>query len=194
MTRSTTRPVTPLFLDRWSPRAFDGSSIEEETLLTLFDAARWAPSASNAQPWRFVWARRGDANWDALFGLLIPFNAGWAGRASALVFVLSEQVAISASTGDERPAPTASFDSGAAWAQLALQAHLLGLYTHGMFGFDQERAPDVLGAGHRFRVEAAIAVGRMGDKATLPEALREREEPSARKPVEEIAFAGRLPG
>lgn len=194
MTRSTIRPVAPQFLDRWSPRAFDGSAIDDETLLTLIDAARWAPSAFNYQPWRFVYARRGDQHWETLLGLLLPFNAAWAGQASALVFVLSDKVSIAPGSTEQKPATTASFDTGAAWAQLALQAHLLGLHSHAMAGFDHARAPEVLGAGDRYKVEAAIAIGRLGDKASLPEALQAREAPSPRKPLEELAFAGRLPG
>lgn len=193
MTRSTTRPVAPQFLDRWSPRAFDGSAIDAETLLTLFDAARWAPSAYNYQPWRFAYALRGDAHWETLLGLLLPFNAGWAGSASALVYVLSDRLITAPGGTEATPATTASFDAGAAWAQLALQAHLLGLHSHAMAGFDHARAPQVLGAGDRYKVEAAIAIGRIADKSTLPEALQSRETPSPRKPVEELAFPGRLP-
>lgn len=193
MTRTTDRAVSPHFLERWSPRAFDGSEIDEGLLLTLFDAARWAPSAFNYQPWRFVWARRGDAHWQTLLDLLLPFNAAWAGKASALIFVLSDRLIVPPGGNEPQPATTASFDAGAAWAQLALQAHLSGLHTHAMAGFDHARAPEVLGAGDRFKVEAAIAVGRIGDKSTLPEALQAREAPSPRKAVEELAFAGHLP-
>lgn len=194
MTRSTTLPVASQFVDRWSPRAFDGSAIDRETLLTLIEAARWAPSAFNYQPWRFAYALRGDAHWDELLGLLLPFNAAWAGNASALVFVLSDKLFTGPGADEPKPATTASFDAGAAWAQLALQAHLLGLHSHAMAGFDHARAPQVLGAGDRYKVETAIAVGRIADKATLPEALQGREAPSPRKPLEELAFAGRLPG
>lgn len=192
MTRSTSLSVDPQFIERWSPRAFDGSAIVEETLLAVLDAARWAPSAYNYQPWRFVYAHRGDQNWESLLGLLLSFNAAWAGQASALVFILSDKVIVAPGTTEETPATTASFDAGAAWAQLALQAHLLGLHTHAMAGFDHARAPDVLGAGDRYKVEAAIAIGRRGDKASLSEALQAREAPSPRKALQELAFAGRL--
>lgn len=194
MTRTTDRPVSPQFLARWSPRAFDASDVAEADLLTLFDAARWAPSAYNWQPWRFVWARRGDAHWDALLGLLLPFNAGWAQNAGALVFVLSDREIVPPGASEAQAATTASFDAGAAWGYLALQAEALGLATHAMAGFYHAAAPEVLGAGERFKVEAAVAIGRRGDKAALPEALQAREVPSPRKLVEEIAFAGRLRG
>lgn len=193
MTRIADHPIAPQFIDRWSPRAFDGSEIGEDTLHTLFEAARWAPSAYNYQPWRFVWARRGDAAWDKLLGLLLPFNAGWAQHASALVFVLSDKLITAPGSDEAKPAGTASFDAGAAWGSLALQAHLLGLHTHAMAGFDHARATSELGAGDRFKVEAAVAIGRIGDKAALPEGLQAREAPSPRKPLSEIAFAARLP-
>lgn len=193
MTRTTERPVSPQFLERWSPRAFDGSALDEATLLSLIDAARWAPSAFNYQPWRFVWAIKGDEAFDTLLGLLLPFNAAWAGKAGALVFVLSDTQIVAPGASEAQPATTNSFDAGAAWAQLALQAHLSGLATHAMAGFDHARAPEVLGAGTRYKVEAAIAIGRRGDKADLPEVLQAREAPSPRKPVEELAFRGQLP-
>lgn len=193
MPRSTHRDVLPLFRDRWSPRAFDGTPIDQATLLTLFDAARWAPSAYNHQPWRFVWALQGDAAWDRLLDLLLPFNAAWAAKAGALVFVLSDKLILAPGASEPQTATTASFDAGAAWAQLALQATQLGLHTHAMAGFDHTNAPAVLGAGERYKVEVAIAIGRQGNKADLPEALQARETPSPRKPVEELAFAGRLP-
>ncbi|BEU99925.1 nitroreductase family protein [Novosphingobium olei] len=194
MTRTTDLPVLPQFLDRWSPRSFDSSEISEQDLLTLFDGARWAPSAFNWQPWRFVWARRGDANWATLVDLLLPFNAGWAQNASALVFLLSDREIVAPGTTEAKPATTASFDAGAAWAFLALQAHELGLATHAMAGFDHERAPAALGAGDRYKVEAAIAIGRRGPASALPEALQAREAPSPRRAIDEFAFAGKLPG
>lgn len=193
MTHSTEQAVLPHILERWSPRAFDASELSEQELLTLFEAARRAPSAYNWQPWRFVWARRGDTNWAALLDLLLPFNAAWAKEASALVFVLSDREIVAPGASEPQPATTASFDAGAAWALLAVQAHAQGLATHAMAGFDHTRAPGVLGAGDRFKVEAAIAIGRRGPASSLPEALQAREAPSARRPIAETAFAGRLP-
>jgi nitroreductase len=186
-------PVESLILRRWSPRAYDGSAIAERDLATIFEAARWAPSAFNAQPWRFVYARRGDADWERLLSLLIPFNAGWAEKAGALIFICSDSYA--PSKGDEPPqvSHTHSFDAGAAWAVMALQAAALGYHAHGMAGVDYARARVELGVPDRFRVEAAAAIGRLGDKAQLPESLQARESPSSRKPLEEIVFRGRFP-
>ena len=192
--RVADHPIAELFVRRWSPRAFDGSPLEEGDLLRLFEAARWAPSAFNVQPWRFLYALRGGPDWDRFLNLLIPFNQGWAANSSALVFVLSDRF-----RRDENGAPkdefySHSFDTGAAWGQFALQAVDDGLYAHGMTGIDFEKASAELAIPEEFRIEMAAAVGRTGDPAEiLPEGLREREVPSGRKPISELAFAGNFP-
>jgi nitroreductase len=191
--RSTTYPIDPDILHRWSPRAFDGSVLDEASLLTLLEAGRWAPSSFNYQPWRFVYALRDTPEWEALLSALLPFNAVWAGKASALLFILSDTLTTPPGKTDPVPATTASFDSGAAWGLIALQATKTGLHVHGMAGFDRQRAAAVLGAGDRFHIEAAVAIGRIGDPAQLPDALRAREVPSSRHPLQEIAFRGHLP-
>jgi nitroreductase len=165
----------------------------EEDLMTLFEAARWAPSAFNSQPWRFLYARRGDRAWERFLDLLIPWNRGWAKSASALIYILSDSLPFIAKDGEPATSHTHSYDSGAAWACLALQASLMGYQAHGMSGVDFERAQAELGVPERYRIEAAAAVGRIGDPATLPEKLRAREFPSGRKPVEEFAFRGSFP-
>ena len=189
--RQADRPIAPLFLDRWSPRAFAASVMPEEDLLTMFEAARWAPSAFNAQPWRFLYARRGEADWERFLDLLIPFNREWAQSASAMVVFLSDSLI--ATRGGEQVSHSHSFDAGAAWACMALQASLMGYHAHGMTGIDFDRARAELQVPERFRIEAAAMVGRIGDPATLPETLRARETPSGRKAVEEFAFRGNFP-
>jgi nitroreductase len=192
--RATDLPVERLFLDRWSPRAFDGSAIDPTDLATILDAARWAPSAFNFQPWRFVYAERDTPGWQGFLDLLLPFNAGWAARASVLVFILSDRL-IEAPGGDAAPKPSYShsFDTGAAWALLALQATRLGYAAHGMTGVDFDKARTELAVPERFHIEAAVAIGRPGDKAILPEALQQREQPSPRRAIDQLAFAGRFP-
>lgn len=193
ISRAARPGVEPLFLDRWSPRAFDGSAIPDEDLLTLFDAARWAPSAFNAQPWRFLYARRDGPDWQRYLGLLLPFNASWAANASVLIFILSDSLIESVGGGAAKPSPSHSFDAGAAWALLALQATRLGYHAHGMAGIDVPKTREELAIPDRFRIEAAAAVGRRGDASTLPESLRLREAPSDRRPIADIAFAGSFP-
>lgn len=180
-------------LARWSPRAFDGGALNAGDLAPLFEAARWAPSAYNYQPWRFVYALRGDGAWEGFVDALLPFNASWASKAGALVFVLSDTFILPPGGSEPVPATTASFDSGAAWAYFALQAAKQGLASHAMAGFDTAKAADATGAGERYKVEVAIAVGRSGDPASLPDGLRAREVPSSRLNVRDIAFAGSLP-
>jgi len=109
-------PIDPLFLERWSPRAFDGSPLPEADLQAMFEAARWAPSAFNSQPWHFLYARRGDANWARFLSLLIPWNQSWAHSASVLVYIVSDTLPMTdRKTGEPAPSTTHSFDAGAAW-------------------------------------------------------------------------------
>lgn len=193
-TRTTANPVEQLFLQRWSPRAFDGSVIPDADLHTLFDAARWAPSAFNYQPWRLLYAKRESADWARFLDLLLPFNAGWAQHAGALVFILSDTLIVAPGSSEAKPSHSHSFDAGAAWALLALQATRLGYQAHGMTGIDLQRARSELRVPERFRIEAAAAIGRRGDASALPEALQAREHPSDRHPLDQFAFAGAFPG
>jgi nitroreductase len=191
--RRAAHPIDPLFLERWSPRAFDAGEMPEEDLLTVFEAARWAPSAFNVQPWRFLYARRGDADWERFLDLLIPWNRAWAQSASAIVYILSDSL-VETKWGGEQVSHSHSFDAGAAWACLALQAARLGYQAHGMSGVEFDRARAELGVPERFRIEAAAAIGRIGDPAILPDKLRARETPSDRRPIGETAFRGAWPG
>jgi nitroreductase len=192
--RQTDHPIHPLFLDRWSPRAFDGSDIPDEDLLTIFEAARWAPSAFNSQPWRFLYAKRGDQNWERFLSLLIPWNQGWAHSASVLIYILSDTLPMVGKDGQAAGSHSHSFDAGAAWACLALQATSMGYHAHGMSGVEFERAREELQVPERFRIEAAAVIGRIGDPAMLDERTRAREVPSGRRPVSGLAFPGNFPG
>ena len=191
LNRETDTALDPLFLNRWSPRAFDGSVMAADDLRTILDAGRWAPSSFNYQPWRFLYATRDDAaNWARFLDLLIPFNAIWAKEASVLLFILSETTMGS----PDKPSHSHSFDAGAAWSAVALQSTLIGYHAHGMVGIDMDKARTELSVPDGFRIEAAVAIGRMGDPASLPEKLQAREEPSNRKPLEEIAYSGNFRG
>lgn len=173
------------FIRRWSPRAFDGAALSRADLDRLFEAARWAPSCFNSQPWRFVYAIRDTAAWPALSGLLVEANQAWANRAGALIAVIAKTT-----FDDGSVAPTSRFDTGSAWMSMALQAQHMGLITHAMFGFDQSAAPEVLGLPNDHEVQAMVAVGRRGDTADLPEKYREREVPSTRKTIAELVSEG----
>jgi nitroreductase len=191
--RQPDHPVDSLFLRRWSPRAFDAAGMPEEDLLTMFEAARWAPSAFNSQPWRFLYALREDEDWERFLGLLIPWNRSWAHGASALVYILSDSLPFTDKAGQPATSHTHSFDAGAAWACFALQASAMGYQAHGMSGVEFERVREALAVPDRYRIEAAAVVGRLGDPATLPDKLRARETPSGRRPVVEFAFRGNFP-
>lgn len=182
--------INSLFLERWSPRAFTDEAISDTQLLTFFEAARWAPSSFNSQPWRFLYAQRGSEHWPLFLSLLVEFNQSWAKNAAALIIVISKKTTIPPGATAEVASYSHSFDTGAAWAQLALQAAASGWVAHGMIGFDKDRAAAELHVPEDFRVEAAIAVGRRGDKSVLPERLQGREVPSDRLPLEQIAFRG----
>lgn len=188
--RVVRRAVDPLFLERWSPRAFDNSPISQEDLDTIFDAARWAPSAFNYQPWRFLYAHRDSADWRRFVELLLPFNQAWVERASVLIYILSDSLITSPGSDEAKPSHSHSFDAGAAWALMALQATRLGYHSHGMTGVDFDKARVELAVPERFRFEAAVAIGRQGDKSVLPEALQAREQPSDRHDITRFAKAG----
>ncbi len=153
--------VDPLFVERWSPRAFSEQLVPEALLQQVFEAARWAPSCFNEQPWRFVYATRDDERFGDFVNLLMEANQAWASKAAVLVIVLSRNTY----ENNDTPAMTNSFDAGAAWMSLALQARMLGLHTHGMRGFDKDAAREALQVSATFDVEAMIAIGYGGDVA-----------------------------
>lgn len=184
--RRADHAIDQLFLDRWSPRAMSGEAIPEEELMILFEAVRWAPSSYNNQPWRILYARRESEHWPLFFDLLVEGNKVWAQNAAALLLFISK------TTFDYngKPSITHSFDTGAAWENLALQGSLKGYVVHGMQGFDYERARTALSIPEGFRVEAMAAVGKPGAAEALPEALRQREAPSDRRQLAQTICEG----
>ncbi len=187
--RSEAHPrIEKLIVDRWSPRSFDGSAIPQEDLDVIFEAAGWAPSAFNIQPWTFLYAHRGDSNWERFLSLLVPFNQSWAKDASVIVFIVSNRM--QGQGDDKKPSHSHSFDAGAAWVQMALQATAMGYHVHGMTGVEFDRIDQELGIPEDHRFEAAAVIGRKAAKEELPEGLQAKEAPSGRKPVSEIAIAG----
>ena len=186
-------PIAQIFLDRWSPRAFTGEAIPVETLMSFFEAARWAPSSSNLQPWRFLWARRDTPHWPRFFQLLSVGNQVWAAKTSALIVLVSKTTMVRRGESEPVASYTHSFDAGAAWENFALQATISGWHAHGIGGFDRERAREVLNVPDDHRVEAAIAVGRRASQAAAQDG-RQPERPNGRKPLAEITHEGGFPG
>jgi len=177
--------ITPL-VERWSPRAYDRTAeLTDADVRTLLEAARWAPSAMNLQPWRFIVARRGSAAFAAIHDALMGFNQAWADSAAALIVNVAETV-------DEAgaPRPWAKYDLGQAVAHMTVQAQHDGLHTHQMGGFDGARLAEAFGLRDGLEIVSITAIGKVGDASALPEPLREREiAPRRRKPLDEIVIA-----
>lgn len=175
--------VDARFPDRWSPRAFLAEALTAEQVGALLEASRWAPSAFNEQPWRIVWATE-SAGLEFLKGFLMDANRVWADKVPFLAFF----VAKTRFSKNGKPNPTALFDCGAAWMSMALQARALGLYAHGMSGIQGEKLREALGLdAEGWQVVAAVAVGKRGDAASLPEGYRAMEALSDRHPLENVA-------
>lgn len=192
--RTPDHPVHPQFIERWSPRAFTTDTLDETTLLTMFEAGRWAPSASNVQPWRFIYGRRGTPAFQTIFDGLVPGNQAWAGSAAALVVLAAATTWLPQGQTEAKPLGTHAFDSGAAWMSVALQAHAMGWATHGMAGIDKDKLRAALHVPADHVVIMAFAIGRRGDKTLLPEALQTREMPSPRRALKDVVGEGRFPG
>lgn len=180
--------VNDIFINRWSPRAMSGEPIKEEELLNLFEAAKWAPSSYNSQPWRFIYAMKNTKEWENFYNLLIKFNQSWAKNAAALIIIISRKNF----EYNEEYSKTHSFDTGAAWQNIALQANINGLVAHGMGGFDHDAARKLTNVPEGYEIEAMIAIGKPGKKEDLPEDLQKAETPSDRKKVKEIAYKAKF--
>jgi nitroreductase len=185
MTRTATSqvPLHPLLASRWSPRGFDPThAVSEDSLTAVLEAARWAPSAGNSQPWRFLVTRRGDRDFALLVDLLAAGNQVWAQHASVLVLVAAE-------VSDEAGAPRshALYDTGQAVAQLVAQAQAEGLVTHQMGGFDPVGAAEEFDLPATLSPVVVVALGAHDPSAVLPEPLAARENaPRSRRPLDEL--------
>lgn len=182
----TSAPLHPLLAERWSPRGFDAAHVlDDGDLLPLLEAARWAPSASNSQPWRFLVARRGEHAFDQVLEALAPGNRAWAHAAGALVLVSAQTVD---DAGQARP--WATYDTGQAVAALSVQAEAGGLHVHQMGGFDAERARAEFGLDAAIRPLVVVAIGRHDPHAELPEPFASREvAPRTRQPLEALLLS-----
>ena len=181
-------PVHPLIRDRWSPRAFIDKPIPPEVLRSLFEAARWAPSSYNEQPWAYIVATKDDkANFDKILGTLVEFNAAWAKNASALAIAVVKL----AFAKNDAPNRNAQYDTGAATALLSVEATARGLAVHQMAGFDPEKARLAFGIPAGWETIAAMAIGYPGNPDSLPQRLKDRElAPRTRKPIREFVMTG----
>lgn len=188
--RKADHPVAPMFTDRHSARAFTDAVLSEAELMTMLEAARWAPSGSNVQPTRITWSLRGEPAFDRIAAALGPYNKVWAEKASALLVLASQDYV--EKDGQRVPHPSAAFDAGAAWMSLALQAHLMGWVAHAMGGYAKDAAAEAVALPEGHSTHVVIAIGRKGDPASLPEHQRPREVPNGRNPMAALAFHGTM--
>ena len=181
-------PVHELIRERWSPRAFADKPVPRGVLRSIFEAARWAPSSNNEQPWAYIVASRDDkASFEKMLSVLVEFNANWAKTAAVLALAVAEL----AFAKNNVPNRNAQYDTGAASALLSVEATARGLAVHQMAGFDPEKARQVFGIPAGWEAIAAIAIGYPGDPASLPQPLKDREmAPRTRKPIDEFVMAG----
>jgi nitroreductase len=189
--RQPDHPVAPEFPARWSPRSFGDRILTASEVMSLLEAARWAPSASNHQPWRFVWSLRGEAAFAAIHGALTGNNLLWAGKGGALIVVASKD-SVTNRDGAAVANRTAGFDTGAAWMSLALQAQAMGLVAHAMGGFDKDALAAAVALPDGHTLQCVVAVGEQGPAETLPENLQVREKPSGRRPLHETMSHGKF--
>lgn len=180
--RQAQYPVEKNIISRWSPRSFTGDTVSKKELMSLFEAARWAPSSNNKQPWRFVFALQDTHGWQRILDTLVSANQAWAIDAGALI------VALSKAKENGKEIKTHSLDTGSAVQNLALQAHAMGLATHAMGGFNREALTEAIKVPEDYVIEAVYAVGKQGPKNKLSQPLQDREVPSDRKPFSEFVF------
>lgn len=185
----TDHPVHEFIRNRWSPRAFSDKTISPETLRSLFEAARWAPSSSNEQPWAFLVATKQDPeNHAKTLRTLVEFNQAWAQHAPVLVIAVSEVEF----ARNKTPNRNAFYDTGAAVAHLTMEATARGLFVHQMAGFDPHKASELFSIPREWEPIAVFAIGFPGDPDSLPDKLRERElAPRSRKPISEFVMSGK---
>jgi nitroreductase len=181
-------PVHELIRERWSPRAFADKPVPQDVLCSIFEAARWAPSSNNEQPWAYIVATKDDRGYlEKMLSVLVEFNAHWAKHAPVLALAVAKM------TFEKNDAPNrnAQYDTGAATALLSVEATAHGLAVHQMAGFDAEKARQVFGIPAGWEPIAALAIGYPGDPDSLPPPLKAREmAPRTRKPIAEFVMAG----
>ncbi|WP_042222606.1 nitroreductase family protein [Oceanobacillus manasiensis] len=183
--RKASYAIDPIYINRWSPRAFSAQKVSNDVLNSLFEAARWAPSAANVQPWRFVFASS-EEDKKTFLSFINEGNVAWCKNAPVLIAVISK-------VEEERFGgnnPAHAFDTGTAWGFLALEAARKGLVTHAMGGFNKEKAKEALSVPDGYQLHAIVAVGYQGEKSSLDAAYQEREVPSPRNEVETFVSEG----
>ena len=187
-TAITAAPILPVLAERWSPRAYDATyEISQHELLSVLEAARWAPSGNNTQPWRFSVAKRGTELFDKIRGGLSGFNAAWSPNASAYVVV-----SVTTHHADGSPVKSARFDAGLTTSQLVIQAHELGLHAHIMGGIEHDVISEVLDLPAGVEPVVVVTLGKIAPATSLEGPAYEREiAPRTRLELDEIVLTGK---
>ena len=185
---SNTFPIHELLKKRWSPRAFENQFIEPDLVRSLFEAARWSPSASNIQPWHFILGLKGDETYASIASTLVEFNLLWATRAPLLfISVYNEYNAQGIHN------PNALYDLGQSVAHLTVQASSHGLYVHQMSGFDLEKAKALFDIPEGYKAATVTAVGYMGDYNDLhPNLIAGETSTRERRMLNDTVFSGKF--
>lgn len=179
-----------IFHQRWSPRSMSGEPVSRADWHRLLEAARWAPSSYNEQPWRYIYAFRDTEQWEPLYDCMYDANKAWAKNAGVLALITSKSTF--SKNGNDNPVHV--FDAGSSWQSLALQGASMGLVVHGMAGFDHDVARKTFSIPDDFTICAMLAVGHPAAPSVLPEELRGMETPNGRKPIHDWAGEGKFPG
>lgn len=186
----TQQPIHDLIAQRWSGRAYDASQgVSKEQVISLLEAARWAPSCFGDQPWRYVVCNKADnlQAWQAAFDCLVPGNQGWAVNAPVLLLICADTLF----SHNDKPNKWAPYDTGAATENLCLQATALGLMAHQMGGFDADKARTTFNVPERYQILAMVTVGYQADVESLTGETKERETAArSRKALNELFFNG----
>ena len=178
--------IDPLFINRWSPRLFDPKPIDDNTLNSIFEAARWSMSSNNEQPWLFLYATS-EEDRKKYLDLLVEFNQNWAKNSPVIGFIFARR----RFEHNNKPNRWNGFDAGAAWMAMTLQARMFGLYTHGMGGFHADRVYEALNVPEEdYEVYCAFVIGQFGEIESLPPEKQEKEKPNERRPFESIVKKG----
>ncbi len=182
--------IHPILNDRWSPRAFADKKVEQEKIQRFFEAARWTPSSSNEQPWRFIIGFKGDETYQKIYDTFVEFNQLWAFTAPVLILTIGNTRSVK---NPEKPNLAYAYDCGQAVAHLTFQAAADGLFVHQMGGFDTDQAAKTFGVPESFKVLTAIAIGYIGDPEVLHPNLKQMEySKRERQNLDQMVFSGRF--
>ncbi len=185
---ATTANLHPVLKNRWSPRAYSSEAIDDSLIMRMLQAARWAPSASNEQPWSFILGKKSDETYQKIFDTLVEFNQLWAVEAPVLILACGRMMS---TKNPENANPTYQYDLGQAVAHLTFQASSDGLIVHQMAGFDATKATEIFNLPADIKAVTVIAVGTFGDPEKLHPNLKKLEfNPRERRPIAESVFSG----